>query len=306
MGVWLARSCGAAGMQIIRNLVLDRGAWRIIQIDVRNPLPTIGDVAVEEENILVLPVAGVFARHDGPRHRVIGTSSNAVFIDAGAPYRLSFPGGIGDRCLTIRFPDHALARATQADRALKPNTRPVLLPSHLLVIRNMLWARFRSGGWDDLELEELSGLLVEATLRLAGNSGERHGCDMLAPHHAIEAVTEAVAVDPARKWTLAELGRIAHVSPYHLARRFRQKTGVSIYDYVLRARLALALDLLTSTRLDLTTIGLDTGFSSHSHFTARFRSFFGMTPTAFRQTANTAMMGEMRRIVTAGCWRHLI
>jgi hypothetical protein len=36
-------------------------------------------------------VVGVFARHDSPRRQVIGTSSNTVFIDAGALYRLSFP-----------------------------------------------------------------------------------------------------------------------------------------------------------------------------------------------------------------------
>lgn len=285
-------------MQIIRNLVLDRGAWRIIQIDVRNPSTAVGDIAVEDENILVLPVAGVFAKHDGPRHKAVGTPSDGMFIAAHHAYRLSFPGGIGDRCLTIRFGDDALSAIAPMPRPLNRLAKPLLLPARLLMLRNVLWRRFQYSDLDDLELDELSGMLVETVLRLEHDVGAPR-FDTQPPHRAIEAVKEAVAIDPAHKWSLAELGHLAHVSPYHLSRRFRQATGASIYEYVLRARLAFSLDLLVSTPLDLTNIALDAGFSSHSHFTARFRGFFGTTPTRFRQTVSTSMFGQMRRIVTA-------
>ena len=36
---------------------------------------------------------------------------------------------------------------------------------------------------------------------------------------------------------------------------------------------------------DLTDLGLDLGFSSHSHFSAAFRAAYGRTPSAFRQAA---------------------
>jgi AraC-like DNA-binding protein len=39
------------------------------------------------------------------------------------------------------------------------------------------------------------------------------------------------------------------------------------------------------SNLDLTSIALDAGFTSHSHFTARFREFFGLTPDALRRAA---------------------
>ena len=47
---------------------------------------------------------------------------------------------------------------------------------------------------------------------------------------------------------------------------------------------------------DLTVIVLDAGFASHSHFTARFRTFFGCTPTALRHIGTA---GELRKIMTA-------
>jgi AraC family transcriptional regulator len=63
-------------------------------------------------------------------------------------------------------------------------------------------------------------------------------------------------------------------------------------------RLAQALDAFLECGDDLTAIALDAGFASHSHFTARFRSFFGFTPAALLRIA-TAERAELRKIVTA-------
>jgi AraC-like DNA-binding protein len=68
---------------------------------------------------------------------------------------------------------------------------------------------------------------------------------------------------------------------------------------VLHERLAHTLDAVLDCGDDLTTIALDAGFASHSHFTARFRSFFGCTPVALRRIATSARIAELRKIVTA-------
>jgi AraC family transcriptional regulator len=57
-----------------------------------------------------------------------------------------------------------------------------------------------------------------------------------------------------------------------------------LYRYQLRLRLARALDLL-ARHDDLTTLSLDLGFSSHSHFSAAFRQAYGRSPSEFRQSA---------------------
>jgi AraC-like DNA-binding protein len=48
-------------------------------------------------------------------------------------------------------------------------------------------------------------------------------------------------------------------------------------------RLARALDLLSQYD-DLTSLSMDLGFSSHSHFTAAFRHAYGRTPAAFQRS----------------------
>ena len=65
---------------------------------------------------------------------------------------------------------------------------------------------------------------------------------------------------------------------------FQQVEGLPLYRYQLRLRLARALDLLAEYD-DLTALGLDLGFSSHSHFSAAFRQAYGRSPSAFRHSA---------------------
>lgn len=56
-----------------------------------------------------------------------------------------------------------------------------------------------------------------------------------------------------------------------------------LYRYHLRLRLARALDLLGCYD-NLTTLGLDLGFSSHSHFSSAFRQVYGRTPAEFQRS----------------------
>jgi AraC-like DNA-binding protein len=116
---------------------------------------------------------------------------------------------------------------------------------------------------------------------------------------ALERVKEAIAIAPADKWNLSRLAKIANMSNYHFSHVFREMVGTSAYDYVLHERLAHALDAVLERGADLTTIALDAGFASHSHFTARFRSFFGCTPAALRRVATSARIAEIRKIMTA-------
>ena len=98
-----------------------------------------------------------------------------------------------------------------------------------------------------------------------------------------EAVLEVQQIlnrELATTHTLAELGRRVALSPYHLARGFRAHTGRSIHAYRERLRLHRAARAL-SRRPDLTQLAFQLGFSSHSHFTARFRRYFGVPPSRF-------------------------
>ena len=59
-----------------------------------------------------------------------------------------------------------------------------------------------------------------------------------------------------------------------------QAVGAPVHQYLLRLRLAVALDRLDGGERNLSALALDLGFSSHSHFTTAFRRHYGLVPSA--------------------------
>lgn len=66
----------------------------------------------------------------------------------------------------------------------------------------------------------------------------RGGRDHL--HPAVHRVQDAVCERPAEDWPLERLAAVAHVTPRHLSRLFREHVGRSPREYVAGVRLALA------------------------------------------------------------------
>lgn len=249
-------------------------------------------------NVLALPVAGVFALHQGPRRHVVATPNHAVFIASRRPYRVTFPGNIGDDCLTLRLTPEGLSQLAPESMSRDGfdestvASRAVLAPAAILA-RGLLWRCLARGDADPLLVEELGVGLLRSALPAVRSRGT-------GPRSAhVERVTEAISTLPEHRWTLGELAGIAGVSPCHLAHLFNREVGTSVYRYTLRSRLAKALNAVLDSGLDLTSIALDTGFASHSHFTARFREFFGLTPDALRRSAGSHEAAALRKIVTA-------
>jgi AraC-like DNA-binding protein len=77
--------------------------------------------------------------------------------------------------------------------------------------------------------------------------------------------------------SLAELGRIADLSPFHLHRLFSQQTGMPPHAYQTLLRINQAKKLLRSGRA-LADVAASTGFADQSHFTRHFRRIVGVPP----------------------------
>jgi AraC family transcriptional regulator len=93
-----------------------------------------------------------------------------------------------------------------------------------------------------------------------------------------EAAKAIIARSFAQPLSLARLASRLRTSPYHLARVFRAETGFIVDGYQRSLRVRTALERLPSYPEGLTTLALELGFSSHSHFTETFRREFGVRP----------------------------
>ena len=105
-------------------------------------------------------------------------------------------------------------------------------------------------------------------------------------HPAIHRAQDAIMADPARDWSLPGLAGIAHLSERHLSRLFREHVGQSVVDYVNLMRVTLAQELLKQSRLDMESLAQRAGFASSRHMRRVFAQHHGLSPSAFRKTAD--------------------
>jgi AraC-like DNA-binding protein len=234
---------------------------------------------------LVFPYRGVYVRRLGS-DEAVAEANQALFFNAAEGYRVSHPVPGGDASLTLIISEPDLRelapRAFLRDgAALAFREQRLRIDPRAQALVAMLRHSLRQNITESLEAESLALTLAQRALgpRTAHAAGASVGRRRLA-----DRVKLVLATDLARRWTLAEIAAEVGGSPVYLTQVFKQVEGLPLYRYQLRLRLARALDLLAQYD-DLTALGLDLGFSSHSHFSAAFREAYGRSPSEFRQTA---------------------
>ena len=83
--------------------------------------------------------------------------------------------------------------------------------------------------------------------------------------------------------SIEQLARQFYLSPYHLSHIFRQKTGYSLKQYVLRRRIGEAQMRLVNAQDSVQTISEAVGFADASYFSRIFSKYVGLTPTEYRK-----------------------
>ncbi len=98
----------------------------------------------------------------------------------------------------------------------------------------------------------------------------------------IAEVIGALEKEYATPWKLSDLADLARMSEGNLHRVFKEATGQSPIDYLVRLRMHRAMELLSGTTLSVTEIAFDVGFNDSNYFTRQFRKIVGMSPSSYR------------------------
>jgi AraC-type DNA-binding domain-containing proteins len=241
-------------------------------------------VECAQTTFLVFPYRGVYVRHVG-RNDSVAESNQVVFFNKGEEYRISHPVAGGDACLSVGVAEHWLDELTpqehvrdEGELAFRRQRLRIDARTQALVA-TLRYSLDRKVA-ETLEAETLTLTLIRRALgeRTSHAAGASVGRQKL-----VDRAKLLLSSDPARRWTLSEIGAAVGVSPVYLTQVFQQVEGLPLYRYHLRLRLARALDLLGEYD-DLTSLSMDLGFSSHSHFTASFRQAYGRTPAEFQRS----------------------
>lgn len=196
-------------------------------------------------------------------------------------------GESAGKCLCIVIPKEHVERFTQETGA-----RVDLREEE--AFRNPRLMQQLAGLWETLVAEEpATRLYADEVMRtvmetLAQRTGTSPRCPPRVsrerlPTHTLRRISEYIEQSLARDLDVTAMAEVVHLSPAHFARAFAATVGMTPFRYVMNRRLARAYELLAHTRRSMHDIALEVGFTSPSHFSARFHREFGIVPRAIRR-----------------------
>src|SRR5215831_12696786 len=157
-------------MQIHRQTLFAGNLLDVVHVIARTTSEQIGELEQQSSSVVVFPLAGIFACNDGPRKHAIATPLHAMCLAPARPYRLSFPGALGDECLAIRI------SSSDRTRVLPKETHDAfarmvsrILPPKVLLERALFWRTLRRGEYDPLDIEEAAIALLTAAVDERGD-----------------------------------------------------------------------------------------------------------------------------------------
>jgi AraC-like DNA-binding protein len=234
---------------------------------------------------IAVVVAGSFECRS-PLGAALMTPGSLMLGNSGQCFECGHAHGEGDRCVSFWYAaDHfeRLSADAGVRRGAARFTVPRLPPIRALspmVTRAVLGV----SAPDEMPWDELSVMVAGTTLRVSAglSSSDRRSSPLNADARVVHAL-RTVDRYPASAWTLNRLANVSGLSLYHFLRTFDRITGVTPYQYVLRARLRHAAVRLVRESGSILDLALDCGFGDISNFTRAFRNEFGASPRRYRE-----------------------
>ena len=181
------------------------------------------------------------------RHPEVRVDPNVLYVDEGAVLTSAGSAAGLDLCLHLVRRDYGSKIANQVARRL-------VIPPH----REGGQAQFLERPVDD---------------RVRGS--EQRG--------SLSMLLDKIRKRPGERWHIDELARLAAMSKRTFMRRFRAATGFSPADWVTRARVDAARELLENTALSIDQIAERCGLGTPTTLRHHFRKKVGLSPTQYRK-----------------------
>lgn len=204
-----------------------------------------------------------------------------LFGRPGDEYMCTHDHVCGDECLVFSFAPE-LAETVAAGSALWqagciPPTPEAMVFGEL--------AQATADAGCDIGLEEAGLLFAACCARIvAGQRSPALRANARDRHRMVE-VALWLDAQAQEQLDLETIAAEAGLSPYHFLRLFATVLGVTPHQYLVRARLRRAAQLLADGDRSITDIAFEAGFSDLSNFVRTFHRAAGVSPRQFRRAA---------------------
>ncbi len=198
-------------------------------------------------------------------------------------------------CLTLVYPDAWITRTFgHLQDEMADSVRPLTQPSGQIMLRLPLseedegWARGAMQPQLCLQARQIleSARLTEHLVHVlfqpnhhSAGSQEVISRTMRTSQERVKRVKDALLECLESPPTLDELAVIAGCAPSHLSRTFTQVEGMTLSNWLRRARIEHAASLIASGRCNVSEASLEVGYQSFSHFSRAFSEEKGVPPS---------------------------
>lgn len=259
--------------------------WRVRDV-VCNSGPQ--DPAFEEQHdgVCIAAVTGGTFRYRSLHGAAVLAPGALLLGNDGHCFECSHEHGVGDRCVSFRlapeFLERVVASVPGARRASFSIPR---LPPHESFLPLVAAAEAARDDDNAGALEEVALRIAGAVTRALNESKSRVAAPGARDERRISAALRYIEARLDEPLSIAELARIAAMSPYHFLRMFRALVGVTPHQFILHERMKRAAVLLRGTSDNVSAIAFAAGFGDLSTFNRRFQRIFGLSPSAYRSRA---------------------
>ncbi len=125
---------------------------------------------------------------------------------------------------------------------------------------------------------ELQRLLVDIYLEKCSSEREEYP--------QFEKLLRRIRENPQQWWTVSDMADQCNLSRDQFRRVFHQRTGINPKLFIDRSKLNKAAEMLINTRNSIAEIAARFGYEDQYHFSRRFKSIFGISPSRYRETMN--------------------
>jgi AraC family transcriptional regulator len=130
--------------------------------------------------------------------------------------------------------------------------------------------------------EALSLALASRVASLCASAPDADRCIASLSSKQLARITEHIVKNLSAPLTIDRLAAVANMSPFHFARCFKQTTGFTPHQFVIRERIVRARAMLSSDSQSIGDVAMALGFASQSHFADVYRRVTGTTPRSTR------------------------
>ena len=103
-------------------------------------------------------------------------------------------------------------------------------------------------------------------------------------NEVIQASVNYINNNYERDISLKDISKYVFLSRSYFAKAFKEITGISPINYLIKARIDRAKELLTGTNQRAGDIAISVGFSNQQRFNEIFKKYTGMTPLQYRKS----------------------